>query len=120
MSTKKTAKSKVSPKRMRPVPAERKTAVAARDAMTETPNGNFWTLRLEPMEIYVVGDNIGMSLMVIKNPGPGVAGVCAGYGDHKDLAPGKFRVTTAYSKVTIESKEEKFALVEMQFLPAPG
>jgi hypothetical protein len=60
-----------------------------------------------------------LNLLVIKNLGPGVVGVYAGYGDHKDLAPGKLRVTTAYSKVTIESKEEKSALVEMQFLPAP-
>jgi hypothetical protein len=70
------------------------------------------------MEFYVVGDNIAMSQMVIKNPGPGVVGVYAGYGDHKDLAPGKIRVTTAYAKITVECKEEKSALVEMQFLPA--
>jgi hypothetical protein len=31
-------------KRKRAVPAKRKRAAPARDAMTETPNGNFWTL----------------------------------------------------------------------------
>ena len=59
-----------------------------------------------------------MSQMVIKNLGPGIVGVYAGYGDQKDLAPGKLRVTPAYAKITVESMEEKSALLEMQFLPA--
>ena len=33
----------------------------------EGPSGKFWTLRLEPMEFYVVGDNVAMCQMVIKN-----------------------------------------------------
>ena len=89
----------------------------ARDAALETPSGKFWTLRLEPMEFYVVADNIAMSQMVIKNLGPGIVGVYAGYGDQKDLAPGKLRVTAAYAKITVESIEEKSALLEMQFFP---
>jgi hypothetical protein len=112
-----TAKKNASPKRT--VPAKRKSTVPARDAMTETPNGNFWTLRLEPMDFYVVGDNIAMSQVVIKNLGPGVVGLYAGYGDHTDLAPGKLRVTTAYAKITVESKEEKSAVLEMQIQPTP-
>jgi hypothetical protein len=28
-----------------------------RDAALEAPSGKFWTLRLEPMEFYVVADN---------------------------------------------------------------
>lgn len=85
----------------------------------ETPIGRFWTLRLEPMEFYVVADDIAMSQMVIKNLGPGIVGLYAGYGDHMDLAPGKLRVTTAYAKITVEAKEEKSALLEMQIQPAP-
>jgi hypothetical protein len=85
----------------------------------ENPGGKFWTLRLEPMEFYVVGENVAMSQMVIKNLGPGIVGVYAGYGDHMDLAPGKLRVTTAYAKITVESKEEKSAVLEMQIQPTP-
>ena len=72
------------------------------------------------MEFAIVADNIAMSQMVIKNHGPGIVGVYAGYGDQKDLAPGKFRVTSAYAKITVESKEEKSALLEMQSLPGQG
>jgi hypothetical protein len=115
--TKKTAKSGAAPKRTRTVMATRKRVVPARDAMTEAQNGNFWTLRLEPMELYVVGDNVPMSLMIIKNLGQDVVGVYAGYGDQKDLAPGKLRVTTAYAKITVENKAEKPALLAMQIQP---
>ena len=106
-------------RRKNTVPAKRKSTVPAHDAMTETPNGKFWTLRLEPMELYVVAENIAMSQMVVKNLGPGIVELYAGYGDHMDLAPGKLRVTTAYAKITVESKEEKSALLEMQIQPAP-
>lgn len=105
-------------KRKRKMPVKREKGVQAHEAMLDGPTGAFWTLRLEPWELYVVGDNVAMSQMTIKNLGPGTVRVYAGYGDHKDLAPGKLRVTTAYAKITVESKEEKPALVEMQLLPA--
>jgi hypothetical protein len=103
-------------KRKRKMPVKREKG--SHEAMLDGPTGAFWTLRLEPWELYVVGDNVAMSQMTIKNLGPGTVRVYAGYGDHKDLAPGKLLVTTAYAKITVESKEEKPALVEMQLLPA--
>ena len=91
----------------------------AHEATQDGPTGVFWTLRLEPTEFYVVAENIALCLMVIKNLGPGIVRFYAGYGDQQDLAPGKLRATTAYAKITVESKEEeKSALVEMQFLPS--
>jgi hypothetical protein len=50
-----------------------------------TPSGKFWTLRREPMEFFVVADNIAMSQIVVKNLGPDIVGLYAGRS--KALAP---------------------------------
>jgi len=82
----------------------------------EAASGKFWTLRVGPMEFVSVADNLPMSVLVIKNLGPGIIGVYAGHGDQLDLKPGQLRVTSAYAKITVESKEDKSALVEMEVL----
>ncbi len=87
------------------------------EVTSEIPTGNFWTLPVGPMEFISVADNLPMSMLIIKNLGPAIVGVYAGYGDQLDLKPGQLRVTSAYVRITVESKEDKSALIEMEVLP---
>jgi hypothetical protein len=96
--------------------AERK--LPARDAAPESPGGKFWTVRIGPMEIIPVADNMAPCQVVIKNHGPGIVGVCTGFHEEWNLMPGHFRLMSAGSRLTVESREDKSALREMEFLPA--
>jgi hypothetical protein len=90
----------------------------ARDAALESPSGKFWTVWIGPMEIIPVADNMAPCQVVIKNHGPAIVGVCTGFHQEWNLMPGHFRLMSASSRLTVESREDKSALLEMEFLPA--
>jgi hypothetical protein len=90
----------------------------AHEATPETPNGPFWTVPIGPMEIIPIGDNLAPCQVVIRNRGPAIVAVCTGFrDDERHIMPGQIRIASAYHRLTIESREDKPACVEMQFMP---
>jgi hypothetical protein len=97
----------------------RKTKVQQRPAHEATPpNGPFWTVPIGPMEIIPIGDNLAPCQVVIRNCGPAIVAVCTGFRqDERHMMPGQIRIISAHHVLSVESREDKPACVELQFLP---
>jgi hypothetical protein len=115
MSTKKRKNTAAAKRKRTHLHEASKTKLAVQDAPLE--GGKFWTWQLEPREIISVAGNLPKCILVIRNHGPDPVGVYAGYGDQEDLMPDGILMTFAYSKITIEDKGYKSALVEMEVMP---
>jgi hypothetical protein len=88
------------------------------EATPETPNGPFWTVPIGPMEIIPIGDNLAPCQVVIRNRGPAIVAVCTGFRqDERHMMPGQVRIISAHHLLSVESREDKPACVEMQFMP---
>jgi hypothetical protein len=97
----------------------KKTEVQQRPAHEATPpTGPFWTVPIGPMEIIPIGDNLALCQVVIRNCGPAIVAVCTGFRqDERHMMPGQIRIISAYHMLSVESREDKPASVELQFLP---
>jgi hypothetical protein len=112
-------------KRKRTVPAKRNRAALAKqkhvptgDAVLESP-GRKWQLRVGPKETVFAAENAPLCQLVIQNLGPDVVEVHSGDSERETviLMPGKLSVMLAYGRIKIENVEEKWAIVEMEFMP---
>ena len=136
MSAKKKAKTKAAAKRKRTEQAKRrepaKRTVPARqyrnkartqqhtvpdqEAALENP-GRKWKLSVGPMETICIAENAPLCQMVVQNDGPAVVEVRCEDGDPVVLMQGKLALMSAYGRITVESVEENWAIVEMEFMP---
>ena len=90
----------------------------AHEATPANPKGPFWTVPIGPMEIIPIGDNLAPCQIVIRNRGPAIVAVCTGFRqDERHMMPGQIRIISAYHMLSVESREDKPACVEMQFMP---
>jgi len=90
----------------------------AHEATPANPKGPFWTVPIGPMEIIPIGDNLAPCQVVIRNCGPAIVAVCTGFRqDERHMMPGQIRIISAYHMLSVESREDKPACVEMQFMP---
>jgi hypothetical protein len=98
--------------------AKRGTKVPTGDAILENPSRK-WQLQVGPKETVFAAENAPLCQLVIQNLGPAVVEVHAGERDRDTviLMPGKLTVMLAYGRIRIESVEEKWAIVDMEFLP---
>jgi hypothetical protein len=115
MSTKK-AESKVATKQKRMLPAKRESAVPAHDATSQSRGGH-WTILINPHKMAFISQTLRPCHVVIQNHGPGQIWLVAGDGDLMDLPPGQLRATYVRGSLTIEVRDDKPALIELDFFP---
>src|SRR5208282_6313684 len=126
----KKAKSKAAAKRKRTVPANRTVparqyrnkataqqhTVPDQEAGLENP-GRKWQLSVGPMETICIAENAPLCQMVVQNQGPAVVEVRCENGDPVVLMQGKLALMSAYGRITVESVEENWATVGLDFMP---
>jgi hypothetical protein len=101
------------------VSAEKKSEVPTHDGVRENP-GRKWKLSVGPMETVSIAENAPLCQMVVQNLGPAIVEVRCENGDPVVLMPGKLTLMSAYGRITVESVEEKWATVELDFMPRTG
>ena len=74
-------------------------------------------LSFGPMETICIAENAPLCQMVVQNDGPAVVEVRCEDGDPVVLMQGKLALMSAYGRITVESVEENWAIVEMEFMP---
>jgi hypothetical protein len=135
MTTKK-AKTKVAAKRKRREPAKRRAsakrtepAMQYRNKATEQQKhtvpgpeaaenpGWKWKLSVGPMETVSIAEDAPLCQMVVQNLGPAIVEIRCENGEPVVLMPGKLCLMSAYGRITVESVEENWATVELDFLP---
>ncbi len=132
MSTKK-EKTKAAAKRKRREPAKRRAsakrtepAMQYRNKATEqlkhpgpeaAENPGKWKLAVGPMETVSIAENAPLCQMVVQNLGPAVVEVRCENDDPVVLMQGKLALMSAYGSITVESVEENWATVELDFMP---
>jgi hypothetical protein len=116
MSTKKKGKSKAAAKQKRTVPATAESAVAVRDAASANLSGH-WTIPINPHEAALIAQTLRPCHLVIQNHGPGEIWLVAGDGDLMDLPAGNLRATYVRGTLTVEVRDDKPALIELEFFP---
>jgi len=135
MSTKK-EKTKVAAKRKRREPAKRRAsakrtepAMQYRNKATEQQkhtvpdqepaleNPGKWKLAVGPMETVSIAENAPLCQMVVQNLGPAVVEVRCENDDPVVLMQGKLALMSAYGSITVESVEENWATVGLDFMP---
>jgi hypothetical protein len=111
-------KSTAAPKRKLAGRAKRESNVPIGEAVLENP-GRKWQLRVGPKETVFAAENAPLCQLVIQNLGPAVVEVHSGDSERETviLMPGKLCVMLAYGRIKIENVEEKWAIVEMEFMP---
>jgi|SRR5215211_6588769 len=93
------------------------TNLAAHDAVSAEEVRGKWTRYLEPGEMASICRDVSLHV-VMKNLGPGVVAIPIGYrGDLEKLTAGTLVVRVIRGDLTIESMEDKPALVAMEFVP---
>jgi len=112
MSKKETGKGGGKTKR----PASRKKKVPIGDAVLGNPDRK-WRLSVGPMETVFAAESAPLCQMVIQNLGPAIVEIHCTESETTILMPGKLSVMLAYGRITIENVEEKWAIVEMEFMP---
>ncbi len=137
MSAKKKAKPKAAAKRKRREPAKRREsakrtepAMQYRNKATEQQKhtvpdqepalenpGRKWKLSVGPMETVSIAEDAPLCQMVVQNLGPAIVEVRSEDGDPVVLMQGKLTLMSAYGRITVESVEENWATVELDFLP---
>jgi hypothetical protein len=115
MSTKK-AESKAAAKQKGTVPAKRESAVPAHDATSQSRSGH-WTIPINPHKAALIAQTLRPCHLVIQNHGPGLIWLVAGYGDLMDLPAGNLRATYVCGTLTVEVRDDKPALIELEFYP---
>jgi hypothetical protein len=124
MSTTK-RKSTAAAKRKRAMPAKRKSMAAAKPervvrgygAALEGRVGRFWTIQVKPKETAHIAQTLPPCRLVIQNHGPGNVKLFAQRGDSMDLPPGNLRATYVSGEMTVESTDNKSALIELELFP---
>jgi hypothetical protein len=115
MSTKK-AESKAAAKQKGTVPAKRESAVPAYDATSQSRSGH-WTIPINPHKAALIAQTLRPCHLVIQNHGPGQIWLVAGGGDLMDLPAGNLRATYVRGTLTVEVRDDKPALIELEFFP---
>jgi len=115
MSTKK-AESTAAAKQKRTVPAKRENAVADHDAASAGRSGH-WTVSINPRGAALIAQTLRPCHLVIQNHGPGQIWLVAGDGDLMDLPAGELRATYVRGVLTVEVRDDKPALIELEFFP---
>lgn len=109
-------KKKGAAKRKPLVPTEGNSKVPTGDKVLENA-GRKWPVRIGPMETAHVAENAPLCQMVVQNQGPATVEVRVENSEPMVLMPGKLSLMSAYGTIAIQSLEENWALVEMDFLP---
>jgi len=105
-------------KEKRTVPAKRESAVADHDAASAGRRGGHWTVSINPRGAALIAQTLRPCHLVIQNHGPGQVWLVAGGGDLMDLTPGDLRATYVRGVLTVEVRDDKPALIELEFFPA--
>jgi hypothetical protein len=101
----------------RKVSAEKKSEVQTHDGGPLENPGRNWSLTVGPMETISVAENAPLCQMVIQNLGPAIVEVRCETGDPMVLMPGKLTLMSAYGRIVVESMEEKWATLDLDFTP---
>ena len=112
------AKRKSATKHYRTAPAKQYRAKQASTVPgQEVENPGKWKLSVGPMETVSIAENAPLCQMVVQNLGPAVVEVRCEDDDPVALMQGKLALMSAYGRITVESVEENWAVVEMEFMP---
>jgi hypothetical protein len=98
------------------VPAKRESAVPAHDATSQSRSGH-WTIPINPHKAALIAQTLRPCHLVIQNHGPGQIWLVAGDGDLMDLPAGNLRATYVCGTLTVEVRDDKPALIELEFYP---
>jgi hypothetical protein len=79
--------------------------------------GRKWQVRIGLMETVTIAENAPLCQMVVQNQGPATIEVRVEDREPIVLMLGKLSLMSAYGRVTVQSLEENWATVEMEFLP---
>jgi hypothetical protein len=93
------------------------TKLAGNGGGPEGPSGRFWSQWVAPKGAALLSETLGRCYFVVKNHGPTDVQLVAQQGDLFDLSPGKVRATYAFGTVRVENRDEKWVLIEFEFLP---
>jgi hypothetical protein len=97
-------------------PAKGESAVPPHN-VASPGHGGHWTMEIEPRGAALIAQTLRPCHLVIKNHGPGQLWLVANGGDLMDLPPGTLRATYVRGALTVEVRDEKPALMELDFLP---
>jgi hypothetical protein len=86
------------------------------DGALENP-GRKWKLSIGPLETVSIAENAPLCQMVAQNLGPSVVEIRCENGDPVVLLQGKLALMSAYGRITVESVEDKWAAIELDFMP---
>lgn len=110
MSTKSKKKTEID------LPVREGKLLPAHDAASHSRNGH-WTISIKPRKAALIAQMLRPCHLVIQNHGPGQIWLVAQDGDLMDLPSGNLRATYVRGALTIEVRDDKQAVVELEFLP---
>jgi len=87
------------------------------DREAELLNHRFWTVRVPPATLTVLGSYIVSGTMVLKNYGPATIGINNGRREGLELKSGATRIIYVYQHVEVFTTDEKSALVVFEYIP---
>jgi hypothetical protein len=85
------------------------------DAVQERIGGR-WTQLIGAGQTVCIANNV-MLYAVIKNNGPSTVLVSSGYRDSEKLVANVLRVLPVTGLLSLETVDDKYAMVEMEFMP---
>jgi hypothetical protein len=101
-------------KQKRTVPQE--STVSAYAAASPGRSGH-WTVSINARGAALIAQTLRPCHLVIQNHGPGQIWLVAGHGDLMDLPAGDLRATYVRGVLTVEVRDDKPALIELEFFP---
>lgn len=87
------------------------------DWEAELLNHRFWTVRVRPATLTVLGSYIVSGTMVLKNYGPATIAINNGRREGLELESGATRIISVYQRMEVFTTEEKSALVVFEYIP---
>jgi hypothetical protein len=96
---------------------KKKAQIEIPDREAALVDRKFWTVRVQPDTLTVLGSNIVSGTMVLKNYGSGTIRINNGTRETIELELGVPRIISVYHQVELFTTDEKSALVEFEFLP---